>query len=102
LHALPRARFAHGKQLPWLRDGANQESFYKIGFLMASINSGALCLADCGKPIHVAINALWKWRCCEQDEMLMSSRSALVFLWSIQALRGCVGPAVRIAGNDRL
>ncbi|MCL1532692.1 hypothetical protein M3O57_20485, partial [Xanthomonas nasturtii] len=27
LHALPRARFAHGKQLPWLRDGANQELY---------------------------------------------------------------------------
>ncbi|WP_218815467.1 hypothetical protein, partial [Xanthomonas oryzae] len=25
LHALPRARFAYGKQLSWLRDGANQE-----------------------------------------------------------------------------
>ncbi|WP_256724101.1 hypothetical protein, partial [Xanthomonas oryzae] len=24
-HTLPRARFAYGKQLPWLRDGANQE-----------------------------------------------------------------------------
>ncbi|WP_143687606.1 hypothetical protein, partial [Xanthomonas oryzae] len=26
-HTLPRARFAYGKQLPWLRDGANQEFF---------------------------------------------------------------------------
>ncbi|OMO15568.1 hypothetical protein LMG9585_22400, partial [Xanthomonas oryzae pv. oryzae] len=25
LHTLPRARFAYGKQLPWLKDGANQE-----------------------------------------------------------------------------
>ncbi|WP_029219307.1 hypothetical protein, partial [Xanthomonas cassavae] len=24
LHTLPRTRFAYGKQLPWLRDGANQ------------------------------------------------------------------------------
>ncbi|MEC5080811.1 hypothetical protein XocUg1_21675, partial [Xanthomonas oryzae pv. oryzicola] len=27
LHALPRARFAYGKQLPWLRYGANQVTF---------------------------------------------------------------------------
>ncbi|WP_207104588.1 hypothetical protein, partial [Xanthomonas citri] len=26
LYALPRERFAHGKQLSWLRDRANQES----------------------------------------------------------------------------
>ncbi|WP_220129980.1 hypothetical protein, partial [Xanthomonas oryzae] len=25
LHTLPRARFAYGKQLPWLKDGANQD-----------------------------------------------------------------------------
>ncbi|AAW77215.1 putative transposase [Xanthomonas oryzae pv. oryzae KACC 10331] len=29
LHTLPRARFAYGKQLPWLRDGANQEKIRK-------------------------------------------------------------------------
>ncbi|MCC4606087.1 hypothetical protein LL971_20085, partial [Xanthomonas campestris pv. parthenii] len=27
LQTLPRAHFAHGKQLSWLRDGANQEEF---------------------------------------------------------------------------
>ncbi|MCL1553798.1 hypothetical protein, partial [Xanthomonas nasturtii] len=31
LHALPRARFAHGKQLPWLRDGANQVYLWRSG-----------------------------------------------------------------------
>ncbi|WP_211232618.1 hypothetical protein, partial [Xanthomonas oryzae] len=27
-HTLPRARFAYGKQLPWLKDGANQEILF--------------------------------------------------------------------------
>ncbi|WP_207104595.1 hypothetical protein, partial [Xanthomonas citri] len=28
LYALPRERFAHGKQLSWLRDRANQDAIY--------------------------------------------------------------------------
>ncbi|MCL1500543.1 hypothetical protein M3O40_14855, partial [Xanthomonas nasturtii] len=50
LHALPRARFAHGKQLPWLRDGANQEKEILSGYQQDSICGTWELLADAVYP----------------------------------------------------
>ncbi|WP_146090401.1 hypothetical protein, partial [Xanthomonas cucurbitae] len=40
LQALPRASFAHGKQLSWLRDGANQEGIWSTDVIAAMVEMG--------------------------------------------------------------
>ncbi|WP_180996764.1 hypothetical protein, partial [Xanthomonas citri] len=45
LYALPRERFAHGKQLSWLRDRANQDSLSLPVGILTVVAGGALTMA---------------------------------------------------------
>ncbi|WP_219727164.1 hypothetical protein, partial [Xanthomonas citri] len=55
LYALPRERFAHGKQLSWLRDRANQVVFWVVFHRPASLlnNTPSFCMVEAA--IHRAI-----------------------------------------------